>query len=40
VIGFIPSLITSRTNPEAQALARIAQAKPFKAAPVKESNRN
>ena len=40
VIGFIPSLITERTNPEAQALARIAQPKPFKAIPVKESNRN
>ena len=40
VIGFIPSLITNRTNPEAQALARIAQPKPFKAVPVKESNRN
>lgn len=40
VIGFIPSLITNYTNPEAQALARIAQAKPFKAAPLQESPRN
>jgi NADH-quinone oxidoreductase subunit M len=40
VIGFVPSLITQHTNPEAQALARIAQPKPFKAIPVQESNRN
>jgi NADH-quinone oxidoreductase subunit M len=37
VIGFIPSLITNYTNPEAKALARIAQLKPFKAVPVQES---
>jgi NADH-quinone oxidoreductase subunit M len=35
VIGFIPSLITQFTNPEAQAIARIAQSKPFKATPFK-----
>jgi len=40
VIGFVPSLITQHTNPEAQALARIAQPKPFKAVPIQESNRN
>ncbi len=37
VIGFVPSLITHYTNPEAKALARIAQLKPFKAVPVQES---
>jgi NADH-quinone oxidoreductase subunit M len=37
VIGFVPSLITNYTNPEAKAVARIAQAKPFKAVPVQES---
>jgi NADH-quinone oxidoreductase subunit M len=39
-IGFVPSLITHYTNPEAQAIARIAQPKPFKAIPVKASNPN